>query len=495
MGVLSSGGKLLTVGGKLAEVQNSAFPPRDTGTDWKSDNFIGLYLTYDNSFLPAGHPKKNIYLEFTKKTGTESDYTVETGIIKNGVFVVKDTLTGWLTAGSSDGIGFDVPYYGERYTVIRITPSADVTVKSVFQNGSHFNDYIVDRYGRLPDLVQWHSQGYSDYAGWQLLIRDGVISGKRNDINALNYMMRSLVETAPIVIGGDIPSYAATAQRAFSSCAMLKKVDITFDNAPVKSLQNTFYNCASLEEIACSGLDTSQATSMAYAFQNCYKLKSIDTTLLNTSLVTTMRQMFASCYSLTSIDLSSFNTANVTSMQGMFEFCKNLTTLDLSSFDTSSVTTMAGMFQYSNILASIDLSSFNTANVTSMQDMFKYCENLTMLDLSGFDTATVKYFQSMFDNCIKLETLDISNFDTAGANNYTSMFSNCKALENFTACVFYKSVSFSASVNLTHDSLMSIINNLATVTSAQTLTLGATNKAKLSADEIAIATGKGWTVA
>ena len=495
MGVLSSGGKLLTVGGKLAEAQNSAFPPRDTGTDWQSENFVGLYLTYDNSFLPAGHPKKNIYLELPKKTGTESDYVVETGIIKNGVFVVKDTLTGWLTAGSSDGIGFDVPYYGERYTVIRITPSADVTVKSVFQNSSHFNDYIVDRYGRLPDLVQWHSQGYSDYAGWQLLIRDGVISGKRNDINALDYMMRSLVETVPIVIGGNIPSYGATAQRAFSSCTMLKKVDITFDNAPVKSLQSTFYNCVSLEEIAFSGLDTSQATSMAYAFQNCYKLKSIDTTLLNTSLVTTMREMFASCYSLTSINLGTFNTANVTSMQDMFKYCKNLTTLDLSSFDTSSVTTMAGMFQYSNSLTSIDLSSFNTANVTIMQDMFKYCENLTTLDLSSFDTSAVKYMNGMFANVSKLETLDISNFDTSAVVSVNGMFDGDKSLKSFTSCVFYRSISFAQSTKLTHDSLMSIINNLATVTATQTLTLGATNKAKLSAGEIAIATEKGWTVA
>jgi hypothetical protein len=41
---------------------------------------------------------------------------------------------------------------------------------------------------------------------------------------------------------------------------------------------------------------------------------------------------------------------------------------------------------------------------------------------------------------------------------------------------------------------MSIINNLMTVTSTKTLTLGATNLAKLTADEVAIATNKGWTV-
>jgi len=42
---------------------------------------------------------------------------------------------------------------------------------------------------------------------------------------------------------------------------------------------------------------------------------------------------------------------------------------------------------------------------------------------------------------------------------------------------------------------MSIINNLAEVTNVQKLMLGTTNKTKLTINEIAIATEKGWTVA
>lgn len=51
---------------------------------------------------------------------------------------------------------------------------------------------------------------------------------------------------------------------------------------------------------------------------------------------------------------------------------------------------------------------------------------------------------------------------------------------------------------LTHDSLMNVINNLYDIKSKgvkpQTLQLGNTNKAKLTAEEIAIATNKGWNV-
>lgn len=51
---------------------------------------------------------------------------------------------------------------------------------------------------------------------------------------------------------------------------------------------------------------------------------------------------------------------------------------------------------------------------------------------------------------------------------------------------------------LTHDSLMNVINNLYDIKSKgvknQRLQLGNTNKAKLTAEEIAIATNKGWNV-
>ena len=77
----------------------------------------------------------------------------------------------------------------------------------------------------------------------------------------------------------------------------------------------------------------------------------------------------------------------------------------------------------------------------------------------------------------------------------SGMFGGCTNLTNFASCVFRKSIDFSTCAKLSHDSLMSIINNLAEVTNTQKLTLGTTNKTKLTINEIAIATEKGWTVA
>ena len=78
----------------------------------------------------------------------------------------------------------------------------------------------------------------------------------------------------------------------------------------------------------------------------------------------------------------------------------------------------------------------------------------------------------------------------------SNAFSGCSKLENITVDGFLGSnMKFSDCPLLTHDSLMSIINHLATVSETKTLTLGATNLAKLTDAEKTKATEKGWSLA
>ena len=81
---------------------------------------------------------------------------------------------------------------------------------------------------------------------------------------------------------------------------------------------------------------------------------------------------------------------------------------------------------------------------------------------------------------------------------FNNAFRECFALENLNIEGVLGGAGFdvSDSTKLTHDSLMSIINALETKNSGtHTCTLGATNLAKLTDAEKAIATGKGWTLA
>ena len=72
---------------------------------------------------------------------------------------------------------------------------------------------------------------------------------------------------------------------------------------------------------------------------------------------------------------------------------------------------------------------------------------------------------------------------------------NYSSLEEFSGYNIPHNHSYSNAVKLKHTSLISILDRLPQVSATRTITLGQTNKLKLSAEEIAIATQKGWTVA
>lgn len=130
------------------------------------------------------------------------------------------------------------------------------------------------------------------------------------------------------------------------------------------------------------------------------------------------------------------------------------------------------------------IPQLNTSNVINMESMFSSCEALTSIPL--LDTSKVTSLWNLFNYCSQLTNLDgLENlgqaYDTTKAANTTSY-----------------GLTLSACTKLTHDSLMNIINNLYDIATkgcnTQKLTLGTTNKEKLTAEEIAIATNKGWTV-
>jgi surface protein len=105
----------------------------------------------------------------------------------------------------------------------------------------------------------------------------------------------------------------------------------------------------------------------------------------------------------------------------------------------------------------------------------------------------------MFNGCKSLTTLDCSSWDISKITmgfRLGHAFNNCTALVDFYPPQNINvGMDVSKSTALSHDSLVRIVNNLSTITSTRTLTLGETNLAKLSNTEKAIATNKGWKLA
>ena len=283
----------------------------------------------------------------------------------------------------------------------------------------------------------------------------------------------------------------------FSECAKLSSVPV-LDTSNVIDMNRIFSGCSSLTTVPL--LNTSNVTNTLAMFEGCSSLIEIPT--LDTSKVTSMYSMFGRCTSLKQIPL--LDTKRCVDMEIMFNDCSLLETIP--KLETGNVTNMNGMFKGCSSLKQIPL--LNTKSCNLMQEMFSGCSSIT--EIPELDTSNITSMWYMFFKCTSLTTVPM--LDASKIINVYNMFNNCSSLvtlgglknlgmsyqTNWIDNVSIATLNLSDSPLLTHDSLMNVINNLYDIKSkgvkTQTLQLGDTNKAKLTAEEIAIATNKGWNV-
>jgi hypothetical protein len=129
--------------------------------------------------------------------------------------------------------------------------------------------------------------------------------------------------------------------------------------------------------------------------------------------------------------------------------------------------------------------------------LFWNCANITDTKVDIHLTAAAGNNSSTFSGCTNLVT--IRKLIIAERTTFSSSFASCAKLEGLTIeGVIGNDMTLSPCTKLTHDSLMSVINHLKDYSgtgTTKTMTLGANNLNKLTADEKKIATDKGWTLA
>lgn len=150
-----------------------------------------------------------------------------------------------------------------------------------------------------------------------------------------------------------------------------------------------------------------------------------------------------------------------------------------------------------------DLTSFTIPmpELTDGSNMFSRgtLPGYNSLKTLNLDAPKLVTTTNMFGDCIRLTdvTLNIPSY-TSQESSINPIFSKCGGITNLTVNGELRAgLYLSASTNLTTDSLMSVINALVDLTgeNSKTLTLGATNLAKLSDEQKAIATNKNWILA
>ena len=164
--------------------------------------------------------------------------------------------------------------------------------------------------------------------------------------------------------------------------------------------------------------------------------------------------------------------------------------------DTANGKNFSNMFYACSSLTTIP--QLDTSNGTNFGAMFNGCRALTsILQLS---TSNGTNFNGMFSGCTALTTISLLNMSSVSGTSYINMFYNCTALENLTfegtIPVRGNVIVFSYSNKLTVKSLMSFINALTNMsdTATYTITIGSTNLAKLTEEQIQIATDKRITL-
>lgn len=281
------------------------------------------------------------------------------------------------------------------------------------------------------------------------------------------------------------------------------------DTSLLTSIANFFYDCKDLRICDVSNWDTSEVTDMSYVFSMCNTLEHIDVSNWDTSKVTSFLAIFNACTAVRELNTSNWVvTAN--DIRDMFRSCTNLESVDVSKFDTSKMKSLEAVFFGCNNLKIIDVKNWDTKMVTNLHYTFNGCQSVKILDVSRWDVSNVTRMESLFYNCLELEMLDLTMWNVTNSTNADYMFGLCRKLQslignrtiddvlaNNIGALNGLKVSLSLSYTiLDRASLRAVINGLADRTgqTTKTLTLNPKLRAKLTEEDIAIATNKNWTI-
>ena len=287
--------------------------------------------------------------------------------------------------------------------------------------------------------------------------------------------MKEVEDKTPIIIEGNcdelfadivdleesplLSSVNATSMRGlFSGCTSLKSVS-WFNTSLVEDTSYMYYNCKKLETIMSMDLINDEYAD--YMFAYCSLLSSARGLEFSNKLKSS-KGMFLYCIDLTS--LSNINSSNLEDTSEMFCGCEHLSELPYINYGSTKNTS----YMFKGCRSIERISDVNTSNAINMTEMFSECYNLKYIN--GIDFSSAKTLTNIFNECSNLETVDIVPYSLK------------------------TSISF-ANTKLTESSLISIIDNLPTLTNdTASITVTGTPASKITAIKVTEANGKGWNI-
>lgn len=256
--------------------------------------------------------------------------------------------------------------------------------------------------------------------------------------------------------------------------------------------------------------DTHNAESFAYFFGNNNTIVNAGT--LKTYNATDLSSLCNGCGNLKSIYI--YNNENISyNLYRAFYGCKRLNNLTFKN--TPKVGSDTDAFDYTFFNAYLRAGTFpyiDTSTVERFDHSFAADNNqqtfvmqsIPLYDLSGADA--VNGLRNVFDyrKIYEIPNLVLPYMRESQWNEYFSnksdtfyFFKGNSALGKLGFTNIRYKLDISVSTAFTRDTLNEVIGNLVDLTgrTAKTLVIGSTNMAKLTTDDIAVATAKNWTIA
>ena len=386
----------------------------------------GIYLTYDNR--SAVDCK---WAAFRCWTNT-GNWVIAQGHI-NGTSFVQDAT--WTQASNTvKEINYSSSSY--NFVIFKITPASTNHIQQfyfsqiaqatlgTFALRPQYDQHCIERLGWLPYLTT--TAGSAD---------------------AYRYCTEWM-ECDKVKFGDTLTSLVAAWFRA----RKLKKIDFlgwTGENCNITNLQSAFDSCVEIEELDLSLWKTTNwhIASIAYMFSTCLRLKKLNVTWdtanwgNGSSRTMSLQYTFNNCRSLEQLDLSSWDTSgwNNTTLQLTWQGCWHLKSLNVSNWNTSNWknTTLQQTWNGCNALVNVDLSNWNTTQWTVNRTDYCFTANYrrrSFEDIKYWVTTnwrpTTMY--AMFDSCYTAQEIDLSRWDVSEwpVTDLGACWSNCRSMRS-----------------------------------------------------------------
>lgn len=297
----------------------------------------------------------------------------------------------------------------------------------------------------------------------------------------------------------------------FSSCPRLEEVDLSgLVTAPVQQAQYIFQYCSGLKNIIFGDFKI-KSVSMMYAFSGCSALETLDLSSIDTSVATDLSYAFQGCSSLKKLDFSTWDTAKCTSMSQILYGCRALE--EIIGF---SATNKAGMtitfptsssssrYALKRLTFRTDLdegqyairSAINIGYCNFFRDGMVEMLN-TLPDVSGLGLTTAQTTITIKGNpCVSttVKTTSTSNIEVADYNDfldradeyYGALDRTGAQVRLFRDLSGWETLNFEAVDEATFGTCKLVIFNGYTATVPE--------EEKITDEDRAIATAKGWTL-